>query len=344
VQPAQQSRPSGPTPGPADRELDLLVVGDANPDLVLRGDVVPAFGQAEQLLDAADLVLAGSAGITAAGAARLGVRTALAAHVGADPFGDLVRSELAARGVDTGPLVVDRDLATGLSVILSRPDDRAILTFLGAIDRLTPDDVPDELLARTRHVHVASWFLIPALAEGGRRLLERARAAGCSTSLDTNWDPARRWAGVREALPLVDVLLPNRAELLALAGGPASGAEVDVAPDVAPDDVADDAVERAARRIRALGPLVAMKAGADGAIGWDAAGRHHRPGVPVAVVDTTGAGDSFDAGFLAGWLAGLPFAGCLRWAAVAGSLSTRAAGGTTAQAHRDEVLALADER
>ena len=299
------------------------MVGDANPDLVLRGDVLPRFGQVEQLVDAADLVLAGSGGIVAAGAARLGLRTAMVAHLGSDGFGDFVHAELARRGVRTGALIRHTDTPTGLSVILSTPDDRAILTFPGTIALLHPDDVPDSLLARTRHVHVASWFLIPALAGAGATLLARAHAAGCSTSLDTNWDPSGRWAGVREALPHVDVLLPNRVELLALAGA----------------DPASD-VEHAAQELRRHGPLIEMKAGAAGAIGWDDAGRHTATGLAVDVIDTTGAGDSFDAAFLTAWLGGRPFADCLRWAAVGGSLSTRAAGGTTAQATAEELTAL----
>lgn len=315
------------------RDLDVLVVGDLNPDLVLRGDVVPRFGQAEQLLDAADLVPAGSAGIVAAGTARLGLRTALVAHVGRDLFGDLVVGALAARGVDTSTVRVEDDVPTGLSVILSAPGDRAILTRLGALPLLDPDAVGDDLLARARHVHVASWFLLPGLAARGAALLARARAAGCTTSLDTNWDPAGRWDGVADALPHVDVLLPNGTELVALAaalpGGPHDGT----------DDGTDD-LEAAAAVLRATGPLVVVKAGAAGALGWDAAGRHAAPGLTLDVVDTTGAGDSFDAGFLAAWLDGRPFAECLRWAAVAGSLSTRAAGGTSAQATRAEVEGL----
>jgi len=307
------------------RDLDVLVVGDANPDLVLRGDVVPRFGQAEQLLDAADLVLAGSAGIVAAGTARLGLRTALVAHVGRDLFGQLVVSALAERGVDVTGLHVEDDVPTGLSVVLSAPDDRAILTRLGALTRLDPDAVGDDLLARARHVHVASWFLLPGLAARGAGLLARARAAGCTTSLDTNWDPARRWAGVREALAVTDVLLPNEAELVALAGALEDDARAPAGPDAA------------AHRLQAAGPDVAAKAGAAGAVGWDAAGRHTAPGVSVDVVDTTGAGDCFDAGFIAARLDGRPFAECLRWAAVCGSLSTRAAGGTQAQATRAEV-------
>jgi sugar/nucleoside kinase (ribokinase family) len=330
-------------------DLDVLVVGDANPDLVLRGDVVPRFGQAEQLLDGADLVLAGSAGIVAAGTARLGLRTALVAHVGRDLFGQLVVSALDERGVDVSSVHVEGDVPTGLSVILSAPGDRAILTRLGALARLDPDAVGDGLLARARHVHVASWFLLPGLVERGARLLARARAAGCTTSLDTNWDPAQRWAGVRDALPVTDVLLPNEVELVALAAalGPSdpSTSRTSSGPTgpTGPSEYARRApadLDEVAGRLRAAGPDVAAKAGAAGALGWDADGRHRAAGVRVEVVDTTGAGDSFDAGFLAARLDGRPFAECLRWAAVCGSLSTRAAGGTQAQATRTEVEGL----
>jgi ribokinase len=299
------------------RAWDLLVVGDANPDLVLRGDVVPRFGQAEQWLTTADLVLAGSAGIVAAGAARLGLRTAIAAHVGADPFGDLVVDRLTERGVDVSLITREPALPTGLSVILSTPGDRSILTLPGAIARQRADEVPNRVLGQVRHLHVAGFFLVPGLVEGTAELFRRARAAGATTSLDTNWDPAERWTGVAEVLAHTDVFLPNTAELRALTG--------------------HDDLDRAAAAVRAAGPVLAVKAGADGALGWDAAGAHHAPAATVDLVDTTGAGDSFVAGFLAAWLAGRPFPACLAWAAAAGSLSTRAAGGTGAQATAGEL-------
>src|SRR5215831_11013516 len=137
----------------------LLVVGDANPDLVLRGDVVPRFGQAEQLLDAADLVLGGSAAILACGAARLGVPTRLVAAVGADAYGRLVREMLAERGVDVSGVRTGAQ-PTGLTVVLSRPTDRAILTLVGAIATLDAAEVD---LGGAGHLHVASYFLQPRL-------------------------------------------------------------------------------------------------------------------------------------------------------------------------------------
>jgi len=314
-------------------EPAVLVLGDANPDLVLHGDVVPRFGQAEQLLDGLHLVLGGSAAIVACGLAALDVPVGLAAVVGDDVFGRTVLAALGERGVDTSAVRVDPGTPTGISVILAPGGDaadhpggdRAILTYPGTIPALRADEVSDGLLRRTTHVHVASYFLQPQLAADLPQLLARARAAGCTTSLDTNWDPACRWTGVVDVLGLVDVFLPNAAELHAVAD----------AAGLAPGDLADRA-----EALRRLGPALAqvvVKAGADGGLAATADGVVRAPGLPVAVVDTTGAGDSFDAGFLAAFVRRLPVAECLRWAAAAGSLSTRAAGGTAAQARSAEL-------
>jgi len=301
----------------------VLVVGDANVDLVLRGDVVPRFGQAEQLLDSADLTLGSSAGIVAHGLARLGIPTALAAIVGDDEFGRLTRGWLSEAGVDVSSVGVHPTLPTGLSVILSAPTDRSILTLLGSIPTLTGDAV----LAAVRgasHVHFASYFLLPGLAGQLPSLLASLRSRGITTSLDTNWDPSEKWAGLAAVLPLVDVLLPNLEELRAIAGslGVLGGSDEDLA-----------------RRLAGLGPRVVVKAGREG--GWSVAADSPVVRAPALVLeahDTTGAGDSFDAGYLAAVASGIASESeRLRWATVAGSLSTRAAGGTPAQATLTEL-------
>jgi len=105
----------------------VVVVGDANPDLVLAGDVVPRFGQAEQLLDDAQLLIGGSGAITAHGLARLGLRVGLVAQVGEDAFGDLMLARMEQAGVGTD-LVRRADLATGLSVVLSTGSTRTTRT------------------------------------------------------------------------------------------------------------------------------------------------------------------------------------------------------------------------
>jgi ribokinase len=298
---------------------DVLVIGDANPDLLLTGDAVPAFGQAETLVDGAQLVLGGSAAIVACGLARLGVATALAATVGDDLFGGFVRDALADRGVDLRWLRTDPSVATGLSVVLS-VGDRAILTHPGTIASTGPEVVVDEVLLAVRHVHSASFFLTPRLAPHLPQLLARARAGGATTSVDTNFDPARAWRGVEPLLAQTDVLMPNAAELLALTGR--------------------TELDEAARAALGLGCRIALKDGADGGAYWEAPDVVRRVAAPaVTAIDTTGAGDSFDAGFISGMVDGRPGEECLARAVLCGSLSTRAVGGTAGQPTRDELAA-----
>src|SRR4051794_39295804 len=299
----------------------VLVVGDANPDLLLTGDVVPRFGQEEQLLEGATLVLGGSAAITASGLARLGIEVSLASVVGDDVFGRDVMARLSARGVDLSRLQVHASLPTGLTVVLDQGHDRAILTRTGTIGALTAEAVIADGLEGLRHVHVASFFLQPLLRPGLPALFRAAHEVGATTSLDTNWDPSGAWAGLSEVLPLVVVLLVNAAELRALAA-------VALGRPVA--ELAD-----AAGAFTAYGTIVALKDGAAGGRVWTADGEWRQPGLPVRLADAVGAGDSFDAGFLAGLAEGLPPHEALRWAVGCGSLSVRAAGGTAAQPSRD---------
>ncbi|MEU6795686.1 sugar kinase [Nonomuraea wenchangensis] len=309
-------RPSPSDPSASTRPFDLLVIGDANPDVVLSG--APrrlAYGQREQLVSGGDLVLGGSGAITACGAARLGLRVAFAGRVGDDAAGRFVLDALSARGVDVTYCVVG-PRPTAMTVVLADGHDRAILTSPGCLPDLTADDVPRGL---ARHVHVSSYFLQPALAAGLPGLLAEERASGASTSLDTNDDPAGTWDGLAGVLPEVDVFLPNAAEAVAIAARLAT-------PHPHPPSV-----EEAAARLGALGPLVAVKDGAEGALAWEAGRTVRVPAVPVEPVDTVGAGDSFNAGLIAARLRGLDLRACLRVAVTCGSLSTRAAGGTAAQ-------------
>lgn len=301
---------------------DILVLGELNADLILRGDVEPAWGQTEKLIDDAALTLGSSSAIFAAGAARLGLDVVFAGVVGDDLLGHFCRAELAARGVDTAGVVVDPRQCTGMTVILQRPDDRAMLTFPGAIAALTCEQVPAALLDAARHIHVGSYYLQSALQPDLPALFARARQRGATTSLDTNWDPSERWAGLAALLQEVDILLPNEAEACGIARTPdwRSGLEA----------------------LAAVVPVVALKRGADGAAAARCEERADVAAPAVDVVDAVGAGDSFDAGFVYGMLQGWPLERALRLAVACGALSTRAAGGTAAQPSLEEALTLAE--
>ena len=288
------------------------MIGDCNPDvLVLGADVTPAFGQQEKLVQSMSLVIGGSASITAVAAARLGLSVALVAAVGADPAGELMLDQLAREGVDVAAVVVRDEAPTGMTVALSQGRDRAILTALGAMASLTAADIPAALLARARHVHASSYFLLEeSLGPGLADVLSAARKAGGTTSLDTNWDPSGRWGDDRlsAALAQTDVLLPNEAEALRLSG------QANLAT--------------AARALGAAGPRLVVKLGERGALCADGPDQRRVSLPPVVPVDATGAGDCFNAGLIAGLLDGLPLPQAVALGCAVGALSTRAAGGT----------------
>ncbi|HEU4746371.1 MAG TPA: PfkB family carbohydrate kinase, partial [Anaerolineales bacterium] len=132
------------------RPFDILVAGEINPDLILSGDVVPAFNQTEKLIDSAVLTIGSSSAIFACGAARLGLKVAFVGVCGGDLFGRFMLEELQKREVDVSHVIVRRDGQTGLSVILNLGADRAILTHAGLIAALRASDIPDALLNRAR--------------------------------------------------------------------------------------------------------------------------------------------------------------------------------------------------
>ncbi len=303
--------------GPHQPEFDVVVVGDLNVDLILQGNCVPAFGQVEKLIDDATLTLGSSAAIFACGAARLGLRVAFVGKVGDDTFGQFVIQQLKARGIDTGGIICDPAVKTGLTVILSRGADRAILTYLGSIEQLVYQDIDLAYLKQARHLHIASYFLLNKLKPDVPDLCTTAHQEGLTVSLDTNYDPTEQW-DLTDALKDVDVFLPNEVELCAIARQP----NVDLA------------MASLGRQV----PVLAVKQGSRGA-SVQAAGSLVRIGVPaVAVVDTTGAGDTFDAGFVYGYLHQWPFDETLRFAAICGSLSTQAVGGTGGQPDLEAAL------
>jgi sugar/nucleoside kinase (ribokinase family) len=294
------------------RDLDLLVIGDCNPDVLVRGgDVTPAFGQQEKLVGRISLEIGGSAAITAVAAARLGLRVMLLAAVGADPAAAFMLDQLAKEDVDTSAVITRDGLATGMTVALSRGGDRAILTALGAIATLTAADIPPALFGRTRHVHVSSYFLLAeSLGPGLAAVLSAARAAGAATSLDTNWDPTGRWRSdsLTAAIAQASLLLPNQAEALAL--------------------TSTDTLDAAVAALSGPGSQLAVKLGERGVLCADDSGRYQVSLPPAVPVDTTGAGDCCNAGLIAGLLQGLTLPQAAALGCAAGTLSTSALGGT----------------
>ncbi len=199
------------------RDYDLLVVGELNPDLILKGNVDPEFGQVEKLVDDFTVAPGGSSSIFAASAAKMGLKVLYASRVGDDIFGHYMIDALQAIGIDTRYVRVDPEIKTGATVILSRGQDRAMLTYLGSLSVISRRDVDPAWFSRVRHLHVASPFLLTGLRPHMPTLMREAKADGMTVSLDTNWDPEESWHldGMFDHL---DVFLPNEGELMAITG------------------------------------------------------------------------------------------------------------------------------
>jgi len=301
------------------KPYDILVAGEINPDLILTGDVKPVFNQTEKLVDSAALTIGSSSAIFACGAARLGLKVGFIGVCGDDIFGRFMLAEMQKRSVDVSHVVLRTGAQTGLSVILNQGLDRAILTHPGLIAALRASDISDALLQSARHLHIASYFLQRNLQPDLSDLFRRARGFGLSTSLDTNYDPSETWAGFDELLPLTNVFLPNEREAISLSGEPT--------------------VDLAADRLGSHVGTTGIKLGAAGALGVRNGEKVRVASLAVHVIDTVGAGDSFDAGFLYGYLNGWPLKRSLRLACICGALSTQRAGGTDGQPTLEEALA-----
>ena len=322
----------GEQEGMGQRDIDVYVIGDVNPDiLVIDADPVPEFGQVEKLVGTIRLTVGGSSAIAACGLARLGLRVAHGGVVGDDLLGHVVLEAMRERGVDTSMVSSDAAIPTGATVHLCRGDDRALLTATGTIDRLRAEDVPREVLPRIRHLHAGSTAIQPRLRPGLPALFREARAAGVSVSFDTNWDPDRRWEGIAPMLAAADIFLPNEREAALISGvdDPLSAARA----------IASMA-EAAGREPGAEPLVVAVKLGPDGALAVRGDEALRLPAERVSVVDSTGAGDAFDAGFIRGFLDRRPLAEMLALGVACGTLSTRAVGGVDGQATLEEALAL----
>jgi sugar/nucleoside kinase (ribokinase family) len=292
-------------------KLGISVVGELNLDLVLYG--LPGHFELdrEHLASNLSLTLGSSSAIFAHNFALLGNRVGFHSAVGDDPLGELCLERLIESGVDVSAVRKFPGKQTGITVILPQPEKRFILTYPGVMAEMCFEDLDLTRILDARHLHLSSYFLQKALRPRVPDLFRLAKEAGLSTSLDTNDDPDDRWErDVLEVLPWVDALLPNEYEACRLAR-------------------TDDpvlALEFLAARVR----LVVMKRGEKGVLARRGSEILEAPTHRVAAVDTIGAGDSFDAGFLHRFIRGATLKECLRYGNLTGALSTTRSGGTEA--------------
>jgi sugar/nucleoside kinase (ribokinase family) len=292
--------------------FDVTIAGELNLDLILYGLPEQLPPERELLADRMMLTLGSSSAIVAHNLAALGSRVGFQSRIGDDPLGKIAIERLQQGGVDVSQVRrVPSSTTTGLTVILHHEGWRNILTYAGTIAETSWDDLDLDYLADSRHFHFSSYYLQRALLPRVGELFQRLKAKGLTISLDTNDDPDDRWeGGLHEVLRYVDVFLPNEREACKAAG--------------------NDDLEAAIRKLSTLVPLVVVKLGRKGALAQRGAERFTSPPQEVVAVDTVGAGDSFDAGFLHEYVRGSDLPTCLASGNRAGALSTTRPGGTEA--------------
>jgi len=297
--------------------MAILVAGELNVDLILRNySSFPALGR-ETLVDDVCLTIGSASAICASALARLGDSVSFAGKVGQDAWGDLCVTSLHDAGVECSRIVRDAAIKTGITVSISGPKDRALVTYLGSIEHLRAADVTDDMLAGFAHLHVSSFFLQRGLRPGLKQLFARAHNCGLTTSLDPGFDPEDRWErDLIDTLLETDIFFPNEVELAAMTGNPDP--------------------QKGLQALKNGRTLFVAKLGANGCMALEHDSIQAVPGFPVTPIDTTGAGDTFDAGFLHAWLDGESLTSALRFAAACGAFSTLGAGGTGHQPSAEE--------
>jgi sugar/nucleoside kinase (ribokinase family) len=303
--------------------FDVTIAGELNLDLILYGLPEQLPPERELLADRMMLTLGSSSAIVAHNLAALGSRVGFQSRIGDDPLGRISLERLQQGGVDVSCVRrVPGSTTTGLTVILHHEAWRNILTYSGTIAETCWDDLDLDYLGDSRHFHFSSYYLQRGLRPRVAELFQSLKAKGLTISLDTNDDPDDRWeGGLREVLRYVDVFLPNEREACQAAG--------------------TEDLEAAIHKLSKLVPLVVVKVGRKGAIAQRGGERFASPAQEVVAVDTVGAGDSFDAGFLHEYVKGSDLPTCLTSGNRAGALSTTRPGGTEAfrnAAHREKFL------
>jgi len=308
------------------KDFDVIVVGELNVDLIfnqVKG--FPEVGK-EILSDQMTLTLGSSSAICASNLSSLGLKVAFIGKLGNDVYGQFIIDKLKQAGVDTSMIIIDKDLKTGATVALSYHEDRAMITHQGAMSYLGLDDIDEGQLLRAKHLHFSSYFFQPGFKNNVQKLFQMAKNVGTTTSLDVQWDPNEQWElNLEQVLPFVDVFIPNEVELKNL--------------------TRLTSFEQSIESIKNKSKYIVVKCGIRGSIMfYDNKVVQHSPFMNTDVVDTIGAGDSFNAGFISKFIKGASPEECQEFGNLIGAISTTKAGGTEAFENIDDIMGIAKNK
>jgi len=300
-------------------DFDIVVVGELNADLILsEPQGFPEMGK-EKLAKGMLLTMGSASAIFATNIAHLGMKVGFIGKLGNDYLGKIVTDTLSDRGVDCSGIQVMPDEKTGITVALSYPEDYAMMTYMGAMETFNLADVNFDYIKRGKHLHFSSYYLQPGMRYSCAEMFKRAKDMGMTTSFDPGPDPDEKYEkDILEVLPYVDVFLPNESEAMSIAHKPT--------------------IEEALDFLSHYAKTTVITCGSDGCIANVRGDRYKTSVYEVTPIDTTGAGDSFNGGFLASWLNGESAEDSLASGSACGAIATTRAGGATASPNKAEML------
>ena len=305
------------------KKFDVLVVGELNVDLILNQlEKFPELGK-EIIANKMVFTLGSSSAIFACNLSVLGTSVSFCGRVGRDAFANKILADLTLKGVDTNNIQRSDTADTGITVAFNFDEDRAMVTYPGAMNELQEKHITDEILQSASHLHVSSVFLQPGLKAGLTKLFSRAKKFGLTTSLDPQWDPAEKWdCDWTHLLQEVDVFLPNIEELKNI--------------------TQKQSINEAVDSIKSFSKTIAVKNGSEGASVYTGSDNFHQPiFINKNIADAIGAGDSFNAGFIHKFVLDKTERECAEFGALCGAINTTRSGGTTAFADLDTVKRIA---
>jgi sugar/nucleoside kinase (ribokinase family) len=309
-----------------EKKFDVIVIGELNVDIILNEiESLPLVGK-EIIANKMSVTLGSSSAIFASNLSALGIHVAFIGKIGNDNFAQVVLDSLKSKNVETSHILRSAYLSTGATIVLVYDQDRANVTYPGAMNDLHLENIDFGVLSLARHVHFSSCFLQPGIRNELPSLFRRAKESGLTTSFDPQWDPQEKWdIPLEELLPFVDVFLPNIKEFYFLTGS--------------------KTIEEGISKIEHFANYVIIKNGSEGAIAWD--GKHliRQPAfLNDRIIDCVGAGDSFNAGFIMDFINKKPLKKCLETGALTGAINTTMPGGTGAFENPDSIRKIARER
>lgn len=296
---------------------DVIVVGSYSVDLIFSGmREFPQLGK--DVISTGFQMTPGEAYISAVSLHRLGVKVGWAADFGNDEFSLSALQSAREEGIDESLFVFHDRPYRRISAAASYPEDRAFLTYYDPEPQI-PAAIPALTKASARILFIPGLYSGPFLNIGKRLIsVKKMKIVMDGNSSEGNiYDYSRDCKAIRKAINSVDVFLPNASEARRMTG------EMDL--------------RTALGKLGELCPLVVIKDGSNGSLALSEGKLTQIPAIKVDPVDTTGAGDNFNAGFLCAWLDGKPIDLCLKWGNVVGGLSTTAVGGTSRKISFEEV-------